>query len=294
MVESGRKHAFLILAHTEFEVLKRLLECLDDSRNEIFIHFDSKVKNLPLCHTENAVLHILKNRIDIRWGDYSMIKAELALFEAARGSGPFLYYHLLSGVDLPLKSQDFLHRFFSEHCGKEFIGYTNMTMTPDLIDRMQRWHLFPKKFKSPTIWEYHIRRRFLYVQQVVGFRRNKTTAFKKGPQWVSITDPMVQILLEKKQWIKTTFSHTFCPDESLFQTLCWDSSRRDYLYYAKEGDDVRGSLRLVGWRKNGWLEDWNREDFRELEASMALFARKFNGSDLPFLDAVCQLSQDFD
>ena len=34
------KHAFLILAHTEFALLQRLVNCLDDGRNDIFIHFD--------------------------------------------------------------------------------------------------------------------------------------------------------------------------------------------------------------------------------------------------------------
>ena len=267
------KHAFLIMAHTEFEVLNRLLECLDDSRNVIFIHFDRKVKNPPPCHTENAALHVLKKRIDVRWGDYSMVKAELALFESAREKGPFLYYHLLSGVDLPLKSLAVFHRFFSEHLGKEFIGYTNLTMTPDLVNRMQRWHLFPKKFKNSSFWEFHLRRLFLLLQQKIGFRRNRNVDFKKGPQWVSITDPMVQILLARKQWIKRTFSHTFCPDESLFQTICWDSPRRDQLYYAEEGNDVRGSLRLVGWRDNGSLEDWRRDDLSILNDSPALFAR---------------------
>ena len=41
------KHAYLILAHNEFEVLNRLIESLDDVRNDIYIHFDAKVKELP-------------------------------------------------------------------------------------------------------------------------------------------------------------------------------------------------------------------------------------------------------
>ena len=46
------KHAFLILAHTEFEVLKLLVSCLDDPRNDIFIHFDRKVPALPEIRTQ--------------------------------------------------------------------------------------------------------------------------------------------------------------------------------------------------------------------------------------------------
>ena len=36
------KHAYLILAHNEFEVLRKLISALDDPRNDIFIHFDEK------------------------------------------------------------------------------------------------------------------------------------------------------------------------------------------------------------------------------------------------------------
>lgn len=38
------KHAYLIIAHNEFEVLSRLLQALDDVRNDIYIHFDRKLK----------------------------------------------------------------------------------------------------------------------------------------------------------------------------------------------------------------------------------------------------------
>ena len=36
------KHAYLIIVHHEFEVLKHLLQALDDSCNDIYIHFDKK------------------------------------------------------------------------------------------------------------------------------------------------------------------------------------------------------------------------------------------------------------
>ena len=45
------KHAYLIMAHHEFEVLGKLVQALDDERNDIYIHFDKKVKNYPLLKT---------------------------------------------------------------------------------------------------------------------------------------------------------------------------------------------------------------------------------------------------
>ena len=128
------KHAYLILAHTEFEVLKLLVSCLDDPRNDIYVHFDKKVAVLPELQTRLAGLTVLDRRIDVRWGAPSMVEAELVLFEAALAQGPYQYYHLLSGVDLPLKSQDYIHDYFDRHAGEEFIGYT-WTEMPDNFKR---------------------------------------------------------------------------------------------------------------------------------------------------------------
>ncbi len=118
------RHAFLILAHDKFDILRILLGRLDDTRNDVFIHFDRKVGRIPELKTERAGLFVLDRRIDVRWGGFSMVEAEEALFEAAVSRGPYGYYHLLSGVDLPIKSQDYIHGFFDRFQGKEFIGYT--------------------------------------------------------------------------------------------------------------------------------------------------------------------------
>ena len=70
------KHAFLILAHNEFELLRLLVARLDDSRNDIFIHFDKKVAVLPEIKVKEAGLTILEDRKDVRWGGFSMVEAE--------------------------------------------------------------------------------------------------------------------------------------------------------------------------------------------------------------------------
>ena len=54
----------------------------------------------------------LKDRINIRWGDISQEKAELEIFEYALSQNKYQYLHLISGQDLPLQSQDYIHNFF--------------------------------------------------------------------------------------------------------------------------------------------------------------------------------------
>ena len=271
------KHAFLILAHNAFELLQLLVSRLDDERNDIFVHIDKKVEALPELYAEKAKLFMLDNRIDVRWGDWTVVEAEYALFETAVSHGPYQYYHLLSGVDLPVKSQDYIHSFFDRNDGKEFIGYTLTEITPEVVRKVQRWHLFPGDFRNTNVVKRALRAGYIRVQELLGIYRNRNVDFKKGSQWVSVTDAMARYFLFKRSWAEKVFSHSFCADEMVFQTLGWDPLFREKLYNT-ESDGV-GCMRAIGWR-NGQLIDWTPEDLPRLEASEALFARKFNQSIL--------------
>ena len=282
------KHAYLILAHHEFELLQTLIDCLDDARNDIYVHIDRKVKTLPELRVGKAKLVILDQRVDIRWADYSMVEAEYALFKEAQKHGPYAYYHLLSGVDLPLKSQDYIHHFFEENQGKEFIGYTLTEMTPEISRRMQRWHLFPKHFSRKRNVYSAFRSIFLRCQELLGIKRNRQIIFSKGSQWVSITEQMVQYFLSQEAWAQKVFTHTFVPDECVMQTLCWDSPFREKLYSTTS--DGEGCMRCIGWKDNE-LIDWCAADYETLAASQALFARKFNSSDLSFIQQIVALAK---
>lgn len=46
------KHAYLILAHSQFNLLKKLMLLLDDERNDIYLHIDSKVKDISVIKSE--------------------------------------------------------------------------------------------------------------------------------------------------------------------------------------------------------------------------------------------------
>lgn len=282
------KHAYLILAHHEFGLLQTLISCLDDARNDIYVHIDKKVKSLPELHATLARLKMLDRRVDIRWADYSMVEAEFALFETAQKNGPYAYYHLLSGVDLPLKSQDYIHRFFEENQGKEFIGYTLTEMTPETVRRMQRWHLFPRHFSRKRNVYSVFRSLFLRLQEILGIKRNGLVYFTKGSQWVSVTGQMAQYFLDRKSWAQKTFTHTFVPDECVMQTLCWDSPFRENLY--STASDGEGCMRCIGWQGDE-LYDWSASDYEALAATPALFARKFNSSDPEFIQKIVTLSQ---
>ncbi|RZF61682.1 beta-1,6-N-acetylglucosaminyltransferase [Sphingobacterium corticibacterium] len=275
------KHAYLILAHHQFGLLELLVKSLDHACNAIFIHVDKKVAELPVVQTKNAALYVLDERVDVYWGDLSVVEAEYVLFEAASHAGHYDYFHLISGVDLPIKSSDDIRQFFERNKGREFIGFYKDTEFAQLDRKMQRYHIFPHDFiidgsRSNTIKRI-IRAVLLRIQIALGLRRNKNIDFRKGTQWVSVTSDFVHYLLSCKEVVLKTYHHTYCPDEVYKQTLCWNSTFRDNVYDMT--DEGRGSLRAIGWQ-DGNLYDWTDQDFEEIMQSEGLFARKFNSNDM--------------
>ena len=63
------------------------------------------------------------NEVDVYWSHFSQVQCELFLLKEAVKKDEFAYYHLLSGMDFPIKSQKYIHQFFEENAGKEFVDY---------------------------------------------------------------------------------------------------------------------------------------------------------------------------
>lgn len=275
------KHAYLILAHHEFELLQILLSSLDDKRNDIYIHFDNKVSEIPTLHLVHAKLIIVQDRINVSWGDVSVVEAEYALFETAHTHGYYAYYHLLSGVDMPLQTQDNIHQFFITHHGKQFIGYSQYDTRLEIERKVKKYHLFPKDFRYTGSIMSRIKKvlraLFLRLQNLFGWTRNMDINFKKGTQWVSITQDFVTYILAKKSEVIPLYQHTFCSDEIFIQTLCWNSPFQSQIF--NKDNEALGSQRDICW-KDGILYDWKDTDIARLKQSKLLFARKFNGQNL--------------
>lgn len=286
------KHAYLILAHNEPELLSLLVERLDDVRNDIYIHFDRKLSVLPDIKTLHAGLCILKDRVDVRWADVSMLEAEYKLFHAVVDSGcEYSHYHLISGVDLPLKNQDYIHSFFAQHHGKEFVGLHQRPMNSHADRALHYWHPFTRSFRGSGC-VFAIKRILCYLvvqtQVLLGIRRNTTIPFHKGGQWVSITRELIDYLLEQEDRAFTIFSRTFGADEYFVPTLIWDTPFMERLFDTT--DESRGAMRYIGWRADGQLIDFTSQDLPALQQTEYLFARKFNSRDKAFLQEILALS----
>ncbi len=289
------RHAFLLIAHNEFQLLKVLLSMLDDKRNDIFLHIDKKVDieslDKDLFILKHARFFLLEHRLDVRWGDISVVKVEMLMFETARMKGPYDYYHLLSGVDLPIKSQDYIHDFFEKNKGYEFVAYSQGEANlKDLEWKMSNYHLFTRYYKIPPRFFCkkieRFRQKFLNLQKKYHYCRPYEIEFKKGSNWVSISNDLVTILLEKKKFILKRFKYVCCGDEIFLHSILWNSPLRDKIYRVNR--DAGNGIRAIDWNR-GDPYVWRMEDLPSLLESEDLFARKFSSNNMEIVMKIKEL-----
>lgn len=275
------KHAYLIMAHNQFDLLEKQLILLDDIRNDIYLHIDKKVKDFDFLYFKNLIKKstvFFVNRIDVHWGGYSSIQCEIQLLKSSINK-KYDYYHLLSGVDLPLKSQDYIHDFFSRNYGKEFVNFGNDDWVNSVKYRVLNYHFFPKYFRlnNPVLntKQNKIRNFILKIQQLLNIRKNieSDLKIKAGCNWFSITHDFASYIVNKNDWVKKHFKTSLCGDELFLQTILFNSKFNKNTYL--QGKGYESCMRLIDWER-GDPYTFQNNDFEYLINSKKLFARKFN------------------
>lgn len=265
------RHAYLIIAHNEFDVLRTLISMIDDERNDIYVHIDKKVRTIPSLSAQRSRLFVLDRRVDVRWGHVSQIETELLLFETALRNGPYSYYHLISGTHLPLVSQDRIHEYFEVAGGRNiFIGLCRDTEYQERL-KLRSINLFLRNFSSAKrilartsqfLWKVCIR-----VQRMLGLEVNKGCSFMKASNWVHISEPAVEAIVGRRSRILRKYRFSFCGDEFFVPTELSDSPLSDTL---ENREDV---LYMEMGRSNP--RTFSISELEDLKGTGCLFARKF-------------------
>ena len=286
MENTNFRHAYLIMAHNNFGQLQTLLSLLDDERNDIYLHIDKKSADFSpdMVHTDHSRL-ILTDRIGVYWGGHSQIECELLLLKAAL-PGHYRYYHLISGVDLPLKTQDTIHSFFREHDGTEFLEFDPAAMEDKGLFEFRCCYYHPlqdlagssRKFLPRCLraanWG------IMYLQKWLHRKRPEIVPLYKGANWFSITHDLASYVVTREKLIRKQFFYGWCADEVFLQSIAMASPYR--------GRIVNDYRRAIRW-ENGDLLTCRKEDVPELLASRAFWGRKFNENvDRDAIDLVVQ------
>jgi len=279
-----KRHAWMIIAHNNFEQLKILLNFLDYSINDIYLHIDKKVKNAPNfsgCLKKGRLI-VVQKPINVMWGGSSQIACEILLLNIATSDRHHSYYHLLSGVDMPVKTWNQILHFFEKHEGKEFISFENLFPEEHFKYRVGVYHPFLNICGGrDRIFILRLIRFFntmvVKTENFLGIKRKgyEDIQWKMGANWFSITEELAMYVLSRKEWIKKNFRFSICADEIFLQTLIADSDYMNNVYIDKTG--AYSNLRYVRW-KEGTPYIFKEKDLEELLdiGEDKLFARKFD------------------
>lgn len=274
------KHVYLIMAHKNWGQLKVLLSLLDNRRNDIFLHVDKK--KYPPQNVIEEIAGTLQDSelyfvdsINVNWGSYSMIAAELILLKAAIQVDHYDYYHFISGQDLPLKTQKEIHSYFDKHQGEEFIEYADKSWMERVNERCRYYWFFQAHIgrENRRVLQ-KLERAGIRLQRILHINRIRGLVFSGGPNWFSITDEFARLVCANSKKIKKQFRFTQCADECFLQMLSvktgFDKKTHQIIHGKKSGN-----MRFVDWDR-GSPYTFRVDDFEELIHSEKLFARKFD------------------
>lgn len=278
----SKKHAYLIMAHNDFYILKRQLQLLDDERNDFYIHIDKKVKNFNIDELRTLVKKskiYFVPRLDIRWGDFSQIQCELLLMKYA-SIKRYAYYHLLSWVDLPLKTNDYIHAFFEQNGGIEYVHFCDMKKNTPVKERISMYHFMRLRTAKSKLIRYigiGLNKFINWIFYQLNLRRkwDDSMELAYGAQWFSVTHDFIKYVISKEDWIKRYFKHTVCGDELFIQTILLNSKFKENLFIKELNSDYLACVRSIDW-KRGNPYVWRNEDYEELMQGAHLYARKFS------------------
>ncbi len=291
-----KKHAYLIMAHNEFHMLRKLLNELDDERNDIYIHIDRKTRYVNTDEIASWVKSskvFFTKRINVHWGHISVVKCELELLKAA-AKEEYHYYHLISGLDFPLKTQDEIHDYL-ENENSEFLNYhLDGEIGDSFLYKIRYYYPLMRivgkgEFDGPGKKKALLRKFGEWQWWLVKFQERKginrlkdDVTYYKSSQWFSITHDFVEYILANKNRILRKYRLTNTPDEFFVIDLAMNS------HFA--GRVKNNNLREIDWER-GTPYEYTCDDLERLEASDAFFARKISFDRNPDLvkGLICHL-----
>lgn len=258
------------MAHGNFEQLQKLINLLDDRRNMIFLHVDRKVYDEYVSWggvTSRYSKIYICDSYDVRWADISQTRVELALFDMVVNSGLcFNRIHLISGSDLPIKSQDYIHEYFRLYPDVEFLSFVS---NPKPFERRLRYyHFFTKYLRNFKFAQWGRRAAMLCQFPFINRLKRCPYKFQVGPNWCSLTLRAVKAILDAWENCSNYFEYSLSSDECYKQMIL--SMDCSFTF------SPLGNLRFVVWESGGSPRTLSLEDFPTLINSNCLFARKFD------------------
>ncbi len=267
----GNNIAILILAHHKPEQLSVLVNHLKEDF-DIYIQIDKK-SNLEIDDLPKANNVYCYKDVEVFWGHFSQVKNMHYVLEKAYLKG-YTHYCYISGDDLPIKNNDYIKSFFNKNSDSIYM-YANPLPIKTWgfnhgFDRLDRyWFMKVNNRKIAKI----IGRILLVTQRALGIKIKRFPIdYYAGSNWINLTHESVSYIFtflkeNPKYFEKLKYSRA--TDEIWVQSILMNSPLKNNI--------VNDDLRYIDWETGpGFPKVLDESDLTKIEASKALFGRKFN------------------
>ncbi|QQL50318.1 beta-1,6-N-acetylglucosaminyltransferase [Mucilaginibacter ginkgonis] len=263
------RHACLIITYTSAVQTMRVIKKLDNGKFDFYIHLDKKIDmDTHRSLFDHPNVYFIKNRIKVNWAGFTIVQATFNGIKEIVASGrEYDFINLLSGQDYPVKSADYISDFLDEHKGQQLINVWNFAQWEEALARINRFHLTDKIFKG----KYFLERMLNWVAGKRPTPKGLTFYGNNSTFWTLSPDAAKYVVdkVESDQKLYNFFRYTWGSDEFVFQTMLMNSHFKD--------DVVGKNFRYTDWSAGGAHPKLLKtEDFEMIDASDAIFARKFN------------------
>jgi Core-2/I-Branching enzyme len=289
MSDPSPKIAFLIAAHEEPFLVRRLVLSLAAPWARFFVHIDRHVPAQPFAEALSGIAHVtfIQPRVSVNWGGWSQIEATLLLMRRALAQDATLArFALLSGACYPLRSNEALRDFLFASEAE----YINASPMPDIardkpLTRLTRWQfeggLRGQGLRAKTIRLLNDSLRILPARDLkVGL---DGLAPYHGSTWWVLTRLGVETVLDwtdRRPKLAAFLRHTHCPDECFFQTVLANSALKERLAPSLTFTDWSDPQEQPRRICDGHLSQLLGRD------GAPFFARKFSSGNAHLLDRI--------
>lgn len=290
------KIAYLVFAYKNPKLLQRIVQHLESDDAAFFMHIDAKFPLAPFQAIRGRNICFTEQRIPVFWAEFSGVEAILLLIRTALAAPQrYDYFVLLSGSEFPLRSRQYIHNFFEQNRGREFITMKKMPAPGKPISRLNTLR-FPStrpglRFLFRALAKFGLAQRD-YRKHFAGLEPYS------GVTWWALSREACRHVVEftdQHPRFVNFFRNVHAPEETFVHTILGNSPfqsrvRRNLNYEEWLPVGPQTHPEMISAKHVKWFESQNEVSVQDLHGpGELLFARKFSDDSLSLVDRIAAM-----
>ena len=248
--------------------------------NIVLIHVDGKSDLNDFLKLEKSNVYLIPDRVEVTWAHKSQIDSVIKLMEYSL-KFEYDFFFMLSGDDIPLKTNEKLKQFLTEHYEYNFLDFDPSADDRHIYERViydypsyyydrnhNRQNVIKKKLFEKT-------RDLFYKNKVFEANNYRMPKLYKGSNWFSLKKDTIEYILEylkQNEWYLNVFEKSLASDEIIFHSIIMTNPNIK-IFKKLEYPDI--ALRYIDWQSGPeYPRVLNDEDVDKMKNSPSFFARK--------------------